>query len=113
MKKVEWVPVLLPVGLPLLALLAWIPTLLSLASTSADQVAEGFGIASACQVDRFRLGWLGEVDPPGAILDWTALVPMRALPWLSCQLALHSPLSPAQSFLLLGLSLTFILALVA
>ncbi len=106
-------PAVLPIGLPLLALAAWIPTLLSLASTSADQVAENFGLATACQPGRFLLGWLGEVAPPAASLSWIDFVPARAVPWLSCQLALHSPLSPAQSFLLLGLSLTFVLALVA
>jgi phosphoglycerol transferase len=104
----------LSLGLPLLALVAWIPTLLSLGSTSFDQVAESFGIATACQPGRFLLGWLGDVaPPPAASLSWIDLVPARAVPWLSCQLSLHSPLSPAQSFLLLGLSLTFVLALVA
>lgn len=112
-KKLGWVPAVLPVGLPLLALVAWIPTVLSLGSTSADQVAENFGLATACQADRFQLGWLGEVAPPGASLSWTALVPMRAVPWLSCQLALHSPLNPAQAFLLLGVLLSFGLALLA
>lgn len=107
-------PAVLPIGLPLLALAAWIPTLLSLASTSADQVAENFGLATACQHGRFLLGWLGEVaPPPAASLSWIDFVPARAVPWLSCQLALHSQLSPAQSFLLLSLSLTFVLALVA
>jgi len=106
-------PGVLSIGLPLLALVAWIPTVLSLGSTSADQVAESFGIATACQPGRFLLGWLGEVAPPAAILSWIDFVPARAVPWLSCQLALYSPLSPAQCFLLLGLSLTFVLALVA
>ena len=106
-------PAALPIGLPLLALVAWVPTFLELRSTSSDQVAESFGIATACQAGRFLLGWIGEVAPPAANLSWTDWVPAKAVPWLSCQLALHSPLNPAQSFLLLGLSLTFALALVA
>ena len=105
-------------GLPLLALVAWVPTFFELRSASSDQVAENFGIATACQAGRFQLGWLGDLAPPGASLSWsdwlpTGAVPARAVPWLSCQLALHSPLNPAQAFLLLGLSLTFALALVA
>ena len=106
-------PVVLAIGLPLLALVAWIPTVLSLRNVSADQVAENFGLATACQADRFQLGWLGEAAASGATLSWTDLVPMRAVPWLSCQLALHSPLNPAQAFLLLGVLLSFGLALLA
>ena len=104
----------LSIGLPLLALVAWIPTLLSLGRTSSDQVAESFGIATACQPGRYLLGWLGDVaPPPAASLSWIDLVPARAVPWLACQLSSLAPLNPAQSFLLLGLSLTFVLALVA
>ena len=104
----------LSLGLPLLALVAWIPTLLSLGSTSADLVAESFGIATACQPGRFLLGWLGDVaPPPAASLSWIDLVPARAVPWLPCQLSLHSPLNPAQAFLLLGVLLSFGLALLA
>lgn len=106
-------PAVLPLGLPLLAVGAWIPTLLSLGSTSADQVVESFGIVSACQGQRFLLGWLGEGAGAPATAGFSASLPAQATYWLGCELSLHSPLNPSQAFLVLGLLLTFGLALLA
>ena len=43
----------------------------------------------------------------------TGSLPARLISWLSCQLSLHSTLNSSQAFLLLGLGLTFALAVVA
>jgi hypothetical protein len=110
-QKIGQVPVLLPIGLPLLALGAWIPTLLSLRSVSADQVLEGFFLGSACQADRFQLGWVAEATPAANMGGLTGSLPAGLVSWLTCQLSLHSSLNPPQALLLLGLLLTFCLAL--
>lgn len=106
-------PAVLPLGLPLLAIGAWIPALLRLGRTSADQVAESFGITSACQGPRFLLGWLGEGVSAPATAGFSSSRPAQVVAWLSCELSQHSPLNPPQAFLVLGLLLTFGLALLA
>ena len=103
----------LSVGLPLLALVAWIPQFLSLRAISADQVWENFAIAAACQSGRFQLGWVGELDNLASMGSFTGPIPARLVSWLSCQLARHAQLYPAQAFLIVGLVLTFSLTLVA
>ncbi len=103
----------LPIGLPLLALVAWIPTVWGFGRASGDQVWESFALASACQADRFPLGWVGETSPAANLGGFTGALPATLLSWLSCQLSRHSVLNPSQSFLVLGLSLTFGLTLVA
>lgn len=95
-----------------LTILAWIPSFLLLQHPSADQVWEAFGLWSACTADQFQLGWAGP-DSPTSMGAFTASLPAAGLQWLSCQLAHHSPLNPLQSFLVLGLALTFLLALMA
>ena len=105
--------VALPIGLPLLALVAWIPHFLSLRAISADQVWENFGIGTACQGGRFQLGWVGPSSELVGMGGFTGSLPARIVSWLSCQLALHSALYPSQAFLIVGLVLTFGLALVA
>ena len=97
---------------PALTILAWIPTFLLLQHPSADQVWETFGIWSACTADHFQLGWAGS-GSAASMGSFTASLPAAGLQWLSCQLTHHSPLNPLQSFLLLGLALTFLLALMA
>ena len=63
-------PALMAIGLPLLALVAWVPTFFELRSTSSDQVAESFGIAAACQPGRVLLGWLGRSIRPKPSCCW-------------------------------------------
>lgn len=103
----------LSIGLPLLALVAWIPQFLSLRAISADQVYDHFAIAAACQSGRFQLGWVGELDNLASMGSFTGPIPARMMSWLSCQLARHAQLYPAQAFLIVGLVLTFSLTLVA
>lgn len=104
---------LLSIGLPLLALVAWIPQFLGLRAISADQVWENFAIAAACQSGRFQLGWVGESAQQASMGSFTGPIPARLVSWLSCQLARHAHLYPAQAFLVVGLMLTFSLTLVA
>lgn len=99
------------IGLPLLALVAWIPQFMGLRAISADQVWENFAIGTACQAGRFKLGWLGESLPTSGMGSFTGSLPARLVSYMGCQLSLHSGLNPAQALLLLGLSLTFGLAL--
>ena len=103
----------LSIGLPLLALVAWIPQFLGLRAISADQVWENFAIAAACQNGRFQLGWVGGPDTLPSMGSFTGPIPARLVSWLSCQLARHAHLYPAQAFLVVGLVLTFSLTLVA
>ena len=103
----------LPIALPLLALVAWIPHFLSLRAISADQVWENFAIGTACQSGRFQLGWVGESPTLSGMGSFTGSLPARIVSWLSCQLALHSALYPSQALLIVGLLLTFCLALLA
>jgi hypothetical protein len=89
------------VGLVAIAVLAWIPTFLSLRAPKGDQVWEQFGIWSVCASDNFQLGWAG----PGSDQShgaFTGSVPAIILQWFGCQLAHHSPLNALQSFLALG-----------
>ncbi len=95
-----------------LALVAWIPNFLLLRQPQADQVWEEFGIWSACISDRFSLGWAG-ADSASGLGAFTATLPATLTTWLSCQLAHHSSLNALQSFLAIGLVLTFSLTLVA
>ena len=103
---------LLAPTLVVLALLAWLPTFLMLRHPSADQVWEDFALWSACVPADFQLGWVGP-DSATGLGAFTASLPAGAIQWLSCQLAHHSPLNALQSFLLLGLLLTFGLALIS
>ena len=103
----------LSIGLPLLALVAWIPQFLGLRAISADQVWENFAIAAACQNGRFQLGWVGGPDTLASMGSFTGSIPAKLVSWLSCQLARHLDLYPAQALLVVGLVLTFSLTLVA
>jgi phosphoglycerol transferase len=100
---------LLTIGL---AVLAWIPNFLLLREPGADQVWEEFGIWSACVSDRFNLGWAG-ADSSSGLGAFTATLPATLTTWLSCQLAHHSSLNALQSYLAIGLALTFLLTLVS
>jgi hypothetical protein len=111
LRRTWFAPAMLPIGLPLLALVAWIPSVLSLRSVSADQVLESFALGSACQAARFQLGWIGEASPAANMGGFTGSLPAGLVSWLTCQLTLHSSLNPPQELLLLGLMRTFSLAL--
>ncbi len=103
------------IALILLAVLAWIPTAQGLAQPSADQVAEQFSIGNSCVSARFDLGWLGD-EADSFSSGSSSLGTSQLMGWLfrlSCQLAAASSLSPLQSYLLLGLSLTFALSALA
>lgn len=104
---------LLAIVLVVLAAVAWLPTVLQLRSPSADQVWENFGLWSVCVPGQFQLGWSGPVAGVSTGGAFAASRPAAAIQWLSCQLAHHSPLNGLQSFLILGLALTFLLALIS
>ena len=103
------------IALILLAVLAWIPTAQGLAQPSADQVAEQFALGNSCGAARFDLGWLG--DGAGGVSGGVSVFGGAVLQgWLnriSCLLAFATGISPLQGFLIAGLSLTFILAVLA
>lgn len=104
---------LLAIGLVTLTVLVWIPTALRLGQPSADQIWEQFGIWSACIPDHFALGWAGAGSGSTGLGAFTGSLPAGAIVWLSCQLVHHTPLNGLQSFLAVGLALTFLLALIA
>ncbi len=92
-------------------MLAWLPTLRLLASPSADQVWEAFGLSEFCATPPAQLGWLGgggasSVGPGLFTPSWPALI----LAQLSCRLSRVSPLNTLQASVLVGQGLTLLLA---
>ena len=96
-----------------LMVLAWLPSLQSLQTTTADQVWENYGIAQSCIAQPDQLGWMGNPTPAA---EGTLFAPSLPGQWLmqsACQLTKTSVLKPLQAYLLVGQVLTLLLALIA
>ena len=96
-----------------LVVLAWLPTLQALQTTTADQVWESYGIAQSCLPQPDQLGWLGGVTPAAEGTLFAPSLPGRWLLQSACQLAQSSALNPLQAYLLIGQGLTLLLALIS